>query len=403
MTAPYVLVSLVFALAVSAGEPSWLDDYIEYHRQTRLDPHARYLVYECNGFCGGIGDRVKGIVTAFYAAVITRRVFLLRSTVPKDLSAYLIPNRIDWTWPRLLKQTCDERHREIDRIPQWLNRIRDADIWAPKQIVCISSNLYAKVMHVLLNKTTLFQDSLSRPPSAFVGTAFRALFRPSAGVWSRIQHIVNETGIPPVVPDLFLQQPREFWIAAHARDVHGKHPDANFRRPANQHIYNNKTVGNLINCLETLLSRRKATVYVTSDSFVAKTVIAARVPTAVFTTTPILHFDHQRNVDHTWTWAEFLLIGHASCVVSAHYSGFSMIASYLRERLDDSGVRCFIMEADQLTCTRWSSSLVSTTEVLMHMVQPRHVTHCLIDLRVAGGWKHLEIRSCQIALCAAFC
>ncbi|CAK0839584.1 unnamed protein product, partial [Prorocentrum cordatum] len=56
------------------------------------------LVYSCQPFaqCGGHGDRLNGIVTAFFLAVLTRRVFLLDSESPVPLQLLLEPRALDW-------------------------------------------------------------------------------------------------------------------------------------------------------------------------------------------------------------------------------------------------------------------------------------------------------------------
>ena len=43
------------------------------------------LVYECHVHCGGLGDRISGILSAFYAAVATDRMFVIDSTMPIEL------------------------------------------------------------------------------------------------------------------------------------------------------------------------------------------------------------------------------------------------------------------------------------------------------------------------------
>src|SRR5271170_1553414 len=58
---------------------------------------SRQLVYQCQGGCGGFGDRLRGVTTAFYFALLSGRCFALdwRHPVPIthyfDLSAYISP------------------------------------------------------------------------------------------------------------------------------------------------------------------------------------------------------------------------------------------------------------------------------------------------------------------------
>eukprot|EP00928_Gymnodinium_smaydae_P013490 TRINITY_DN14918_c0_g1_i2.p1 TRINITY_DN14918_c0_g1~~TRINITY_DN14918_c0_g1_i2.p1 ORF type:complete len:560 (-),score=129.88 TRINITY_DN14918_c0_g1_i2:235-1914(-) len=59
---------------------------------------VRVLVYVCQSFgqCGGLGDRVNGIATAFMLAILTDRVFLIDSESPLPLQTLLAPNKVDW-------------------------------------------------------------------------------------------------------------------------------------------------------------------------------------------------------------------------------------------------------------------------------------------------------------------
>jgi hypothetical protein len=98
--------------------PDWLTSYIEFHRKhvvlvskrrghemttsyrLNVTDHVRTLTYHCNGVsCGGLGDRLAGIIQAFYMAVCTKRVFLIDWRTPrggKSLTDYIQPQWIQW-------------------------------------------------------------------------------------------------------------------------------------------------------------------------------------------------------------------------------------------------------------------------------------------------------------------
>lgn len=117
--------------------PLWLSSYIAFHRRHVVPVISRrganhyqwkegsastyYLTYHCNGVtCGGLGDRLQGIVQAFYMALCTDRVFLVdwrrrrgrpssSESIPVDdtdddtnnsnspaLTDYLLPNLLKW-------------------------------------------------------------------------------------------------------------------------------------------------------------------------------------------------------------------------------------------------------------------------------------------------------------------
>lgn len=90
--------------------PSWIESYIEFHnehvmidnrtKEARLKPGTKFLLYRCDNLCGGIGDRINGMVTLFYVAMTTNRVLLIDHERPSALTDVLVPNRIQWNVSR---------------------------------------------------------------------------------------------------------------------------------------------------------------------------------------------------------------------------------------------------------------------------------------------------------------
>lgn len=46
--------------------------------------------------CGGLVDRLKGIVSLYHYSIVTGRRFYINYTYPFDLSKYLLPNKYNW-------------------------------------------------------------------------------------------------------------------------------------------------------------------------------------------------------------------------------------------------------------------------------------------------------------------
>eukprot|EP00122_Pirum_gemmata_P000916 Pgem_evm1s821 len=82
--------------------PSALRQYIVWHNRNRLDATSKkkYLIYTClkDKLCGGLGDRLNGILTALAFAMQTNRVFLIHHQRPRPLEDVLQPNLIDWSF-----------------------------------------------------------------------------------------------------------------------------------------------------------------------------------------------------------------------------------------------------------------------------------------------------------------
>ncbi|XP_052799182.1 uncharacterized protein LOC128230782 [Mya arenaria] len=71
------------------------------HDQSHVEhcSNRRYIIYRCNAgkLCGGIGDRQKGIITAFLLALLTKRTFIIDVSYPCKLETILRPSLYDWT------------------------------------------------------------------------------------------------------------------------------------------------------------------------------------------------------------------------------------------------------------------------------------------------------------------
>eukprot|EP00808_Paulinella_micropora_P019471 g49332.t1 len=77
---------------------SALSQYLAFHSRFKSSPPSGFLVGTCKSYCGGIADRLRGVPFLVDIAIMTRRIFLLSWTWNLDpLSAYLMPNAIDWT------------------------------------------------------------------------------------------------------------------------------------------------------------------------------------------------------------------------------------------------------------------------------------------------------------------
>lgn len=81
-----------------------LDAYRLRHKAWRVallrgDSTIKTLIWRCDTFCGGIGDRIKGIVTSLLLATLTDRLLLLQWSTPFDPKQQRLlfqPAAIDW-------------------------------------------------------------------------------------------------------------------------------------------------------------------------------------------------------------------------------------------------------------------------------------------------------------------
>jgi len=112
--------------------PEWLKAYVYLNnmddddndvdnndsmKQQRGDHEEhRYLEWTTAPNVGGAGDRISGIVRAFYLALCTDRKFYVDWEVPSSLVDYLVPNFIPWNDRRKGGKDSDNRTNRDSRI-----------------------------------------------------------------------------------------------------------------------------------------------------------------------------------------------------------------------------------------------------------------------------------------------
>ncbi|XP_060599267.1 uncharacterized protein LOC132752886 isoform X2 [Ruditapes philippinarum] len=111
----------------------------------------RFLVYKCDSsmYCGGWGDRQKGIISTFLMAVLTNRVFVIDMDKPCKLDNILLPNSYDWSLCYNFVKTVSKRNyiqlNYIDNLGKIKETLQSSDFsrtW-PKQVVAVRVNSYA--------------------------------------------------------------------------------------------------------------------------------------------------------------------------------------------------------------------------------------------------------------------
>jgi len=89
-------------------EECWLQPYIDFHadavKSLRHGHCVPSLVYVCEKNCGGIGDRMSGIISAFYLAVALDRAFFIDYKSPFPLTETLVPKTMRWDYR--VKRKC---------------------------------------------------------------------------------------------------------------------------------------------------------------------------------------------------------------------------------------------------------------------------------------------------------
>ena len=109
----------------------WQSRYRALHQEIINNKReAKFLVYFCDlpfGACFGYGDRIRGLISLFYLAILTDRAFLIHWKAPKSLERFLTPKNINWTFPIPRLGTRKHFWRKIHG-----QRKKDLDGWQTK-------------------------------------------------------------------------------------------------------------------------------------------------------------------------------------------------------------------------------------------------------------------------------
>ena len=177
----------------------WVQDYISFHQSSvvngTLKDDARYIVYQCKDGrvdCGGVGDRVIGMIKMFYLAMITRRVLLIDADFPIPLTLVLDPAYIEWnaTFPDTPEYFTDliwrpKRNRFVMRLETRGYRILKT-MGIPRKLA-LDDIWLSKLMahHMEQNNWSEMANNMSLAAKAC--EAFRAMFKIGPAVLARAE------------------------------------------------------------------------------------------------------------------------------------------------------------------------------------------------------------------------
>ncbi|XP_031569032.1 uncharacterized protein LOC116303598 [Actinia tenebrosa] len=198
--------------AFSCG--TWQQRYAQFHRNALKSPEtARFLVYTClDNNCGGLGNRIFGIASLLYLAVLTNRVFLIHWEGATKLIDCLQPRKIEWDYPINLlkignkskyhywgssrpnysKKYTDIRVESAIKFKQWVSNTNfSATLTLQYELIGtiryfgdqVLNNKYLKLKAMNLD----LPKKDSNFPFATLGCAYDFLFKPTKNLSSLIQ------------------------------------------------------------------------------------------------------------------------------------------------------------------------------------------------------------------------
>lgn len=298
----------------SSIAPQWMSAYIKRHRaavRTSTDGRGRithvfdsnnykYLQWTCRGKCGGLGDRMFGILQTFSMAVCTNRIFLIDW---HDLEEYLVPNKIPWylppnalPGPDATVDAMDDRSNSLLSNPFLLN---------VTQNIAIQTNLW---MNNVPSSCSIPNDG-----KVFLKTAFESLFDVSTNVQAMAARLMESAHLIEPYIGIHIRSGNRERHTFHPANTWQQFVDCGNRLKTTCH-------GGSLNFSNAYLA--------TDDNAIKETLL--RNNSHVLTTVSdinLFHFDERESVE---AWAEWLLLKNARCLVQSH-SKYSALAAALSE------------------------------------------------------------------------
>lgn len=193
------------------------------------DGRPPILVWNCpsQGTCGGLGDRLYGIVMGFYVAMLTKRIYLVQEWKSPDVTHplydYLEPHYLHWQVENLpssivdkmgMLSTVDNRQHPLLLDPCGLQADK-RDYFFRNNIMIYESALRESSCLQEYWQTTL-GDKVEKDTRPLSHIGFWTLFRFSPRVQEQARQILHKSGL------LVTTETATVYIAMHVRTGQGK-------------------------------------------------------------------------------------------------------------------------------------------------------------------------------------
>jgi len=357
-----------------------VNNYIRFHKSAiedgKLKDGFRYVVYTCSNKsketwvkkCGGVGDRVLGMVKAFYFAMITRRVLLIDSEFPVPLKNYLNPSFVRWDaeFP-MTKKTIDGLRNDL---PIGYNKdirgyyLLKCNGWGTKKLTDILSSKLMRALERKNGRIKLYSEDNSR---AF-HQAFWALFKFDDAVLSRADEMKEDAGLAfgrnNISAPIQERRKKEIaYVGLHSRQSDASIPGVRLKLDTIVTKHRITGTGDLLKCYSTF--RRQfpgeyQAAYIASNDYNIKKLMKGKETTIHYPPkVKIFHVDlstreeagnprmskdkvHNGFLD---TLAELAVLVDSSCLIMSK-SMFSILAYYIR---DDTTCNVYIPDCNDAT------------------------------------------------------
>ncbi|CAF1112277.1 unnamed protein product [Rotaria magnacalcarata] len=305
---------------------------------------SQSITYRCREWCGGWGDRLRGITSTFILAVITQRRFYIDMPYPCELTKFLIPNLYDWqlieydksnrktlyikaTVDKQLKQKMYEKISSTNFLIEW-SQFDDISMeTASDYVTPVLANKYLQNIVRLLNIS-----SIESTQTRLFPLLYEILFRPTDHVMTMVDQLLIKLNNNKSV--------KKQLICLHIRI--GKNPTMIYDEIR---TYRDTMVEDMIQFVDKNLTiNNNSMIFITSDSMKVNQDILDRYNTtnqSISIPGPIIHIDRlsslyssdERCTGFLKVISDFYVLGECDTLIMAR-SGFSEWASRRRYLID---------------------------------------------------------------------
>ena len=294
----------------------------------------RTIIYQCVSTCGGLGDRLRGIIMCYFLSILLNRQLIIDMDKPCSFKGYFEKNKYKWIDGNEYEVKGSFRHiQSIDHNEQLSNEFKNTNFiekWSDYDNIELSINIdffYEIFSNKLIENNLILKMFLKEMKieeanfQTLFNLFFEILFKPTNKIVRRIDHLLEDISLNDL-------------ICTHLR--FGKNPSN-----PNDYLfqYNNDITNTFIQFIQQnqfLKNNSLSKLFVTTDSFNETNRILHSFPNQSFTIDgPILHIDLSTNVNcddgFTKVVADFYLLSECSTLILTN-SGFSAYAN--RRRLN---------------------------------------------------------------------
>jgi hypothetical protein len=288
------------------------------------------LIYKCESYCGGFGDRLRGIISSYFLSLLSNRHFIIDMPFPCPITNFLQPNLYNWniSFNRTTMNRSKRKIIAIDRNNDLFNEIQNTSFvesWSRFDDIEIFTNLNfitAVYKNIWLRKSPIIVEFLNRMTleeaniNNLFPLFFEILFKPTKQVAKVIDSILTMKSLK-----------HTSFLCLHIRK--GRNPTI----PNDGLLDRENVTDDIIRFIDDslLLEKHNLTIIVASDSNAAVSQILNRFPGLSLTISgPILHVDKPvASVNHCEgllkVLADFFILGecHTSILTGSGFSGFA--------------------------------------------------------------------------------